>query len=66
MGENLKGLPLHAVEILEYLAAHERITTKEAAEITGSGMSTAKGRLKKLVRDGFFWMLMEGAGVPSI
>ena len=62
VGENLKGLPQHAVEILEYLAAHERITTREAAEITGSGIPTTKSRLKKLVTDGFLETYGKGRG----
>lgn len=60
--ELLKGLPQYAVEILEYLGSHERITTKQTAEITASPVSTAKSRLKKMVSDGFLELHGQGRG----
>lgn len=60
--DGLTGLPQHAVEILEYLSANNRITTKIAADLTGSGVPTAKSRLKNLVRDGFIQAHGKGRG----
>jgi len=46
------SLPQYVVDILEFLARHGRITTHEAAMITGASIPTAKSRLKKLRADG--------------
>ena len=46
------SLPQYVADILEFLARHGRITTHEAAMITGAPIPTAKSRLKKLRADG--------------
>lgn len=60
--ENLKALPQYAVEILEYLEKHERITTKQTAELTGSIIPTAKARLKRMLKDGLIETYGKGRG----
>lgn len=61
-GDELLGLPQYAVDILEFVEANKRITTKVAAEVTGSVVATAKSRLKNLVRDGFLEAHGKGRG----
>ncbi len=60
--ELLLGLPQYAVEILEYLTSHDRITTKQTAELNSSPIPTAKSRLKKMVGDGFLELHGKGRG----
>ncbi len=59
---NLKALPQHAVEILAYLEKHERITTKQTAELTGAIIPTTKARLKKMLKDGLIESHGKGRG----
>jgi len=61
-GDVLKGLPEHAVQVLEYIAEHERITTREASELTGAIIPTTKSRLKKLVQEGYLELYGKGRG----
>ena len=61
-GDSFKGLPQHAVEILEFLAIHERITTRQAADITAAPVPTTKSRLRKMVSDGLIEAYGKGRG----
>ncbi len=61
-GDSFKGLPQHAVEILEFLAIHERITTRQAADITAAPVPTTKSRLRKMVSDGLIETYGKGRG----
>jgi len=61
-GDSFKGLQTHAVQVLEHVAEHGSITTKQAAEITGAPIPTAKSRLKKLVNEGRLELYGKGRG----
>lgn len=58
----MKALSQHAVEVLDYLDKHERITTKQASELTDSAIPTTKNRLKKMVADGLIEAHGKGRG----
>lgn len=50
------------MEVLEFLAVHKRITTKQAADITATPIPTTKSRLKKMVSDGLIEAYGKGRG----
>ncbi len=60
--EIYKGLSRESIQILEYVAKHERITTSEALELTDSPRPTVKARLSKLVTDGYLQLYGKGRG----
>ena len=60
--ETFKGLSRESIRILEFVTEHERITTREALELSGSTRPTVKARLSKLVLDGHLQLYGKGRG----
>jgi len=56
-------LPAAAMEILDHLKNHERITMAEAVALTGTSRNTLKGHIKKLVDQGLVEANGKGRGV---
>ena len=56
------SLPSDSVKILEYLTEHQRITMKEAEELTNTPRATLKLRITQLIKEGLITRMGKGRG----